>query len=60
MAKIRRGIVVGKMGNVVYSKWKDIEELKIRYLALFQGFKERWLFMGSVVWNLSFLVLVIS
>jgi hypothetical protein len=29
MAKIRGGIVVGKIGNVVYSEWKGIEVIKM-------------------------------
>ncbi len=41
MAKIRGGIVLGKIGNVVYSKWKDIEVLKTAPVRSKNSWSER-------------------
>jgi hypothetical protein len=41
MAKIRGGIVVGKIGNVVYSEWKGIEVLKTAPVRSKNSWSER-------------------
>jgi hypothetical protein len=41
MAKIRGGIVLGKIGNVVYSEWKGIEVLKTAPVRSKNSWSER-------------------